>query len=246
MAPMTAIESLASAIVFGAGGAIGRSLVTRLVSSGNFATVHAGSRSATTLPNGAVPFYFDFDDESSIAQAVVSLPNPPGLVMIATGILHAPDRGITPEKGLRAIDPAVMAALYRVNAIGPAMIVKHLVPRLPRGIPVRIGILSAKVGSIGDNRLGGWHSYRASKAALNMLVRNFAIELARSHPQAIIAALHPGTVASALSAPFQRAVPADRLFEPDRAAEHLLKVLQALTPADSGGLFSWQGQRLPD
>jgi NAD(P)-dependent dehydrogenase (short-subunit alcohol dehydrogenase family) len=193
-----------------------------------------------------MPFRCDLADEASIAGAIAGLPGPPAMALIATGLLHDPARAIAPEKSLRALDPAAMAALYHVNAIGPALIVKHLAARLERGSPVRIGVLSAKVGSIGDNRLGGWHAYRASKAALNMLVRNFAIELARTHPQAVIAALHPGTVDSALSAPFQRGIAPGRLFSPDQAASQLLDVLGALTPADSGRLFDWQGQRLPD
>jgi NAD(P)-dependent dehydrogenase (short-subunit alcohol dehydrogenase family) len=138
-----------------------------------------------------------------------------------------------------------MANVYAANAIGPALIAKHCLPRLPRDRRAVFAVLSARVGSIGDNRLGGWHSYRASKAALNMLVRNFAIELERSNPRAVVAALHPGTVDSRLSAPFQRRVAPGRLFSPDQAAGHLLAVIDKLTPADSGGLFAWNGERLP-
>ena len=138
-----------------------------------------------------------------------------------------------------------MAQVLAINTIGPALIAKHLLPRLPRTRRAVFAALSARVGSIGDNRLGGWHAYRASKAALNMLVANFGIELARSHPQAIAAALHPGTVASALSAPFRQSTPDNPLFTPEQAAGHLLGVIEGLTPADSGGLFAWDGQRLP-
>ena len=106
-------------------------------------------------------------------------------------------------------------------------------------------VLSARVGSIGDNRLGGWHGYRAAKAALNMLIRNFAIELRRSHPQAIIVGLHPGTVDTPLSAPFQRGVAPDRLFTPATSAGHLLDVIDGLSPADSGGVFAWDGTAIP-
>jgi NAD(P)-dependent dehydrogenase (short-subunit alcohol dehydrogenase family) len=105
--------------------------------------------------------------------------------------------------------------------------------------------LSARVGSISDNRLGGWHSYRASKAALNMLLRNLAVELGRSHPQAVVAGLHPGTVDTGLSRPFQKGVADGKLFAPAYSAERLLAVLDGLTPADSGGVFAWDGARIP-
>jgi NAD(P)-dependent dehydrogenase (short-subunit alcohol dehydrogenase family) len=241
---MSQTRSRSSAIVFGASGAIGRALTARLVADGKFAPVHAGSRAGRDAPNGAIPFRFALDDEASIAAALEALVAPPDLVIVATGVLHDEARAIAPEKSLRAIDAAAMAHLFAVNTIGPALIAKHVLPRLPRDRPATFAVLSARVGSIADNRLGGWHAYRASKAALNMLVRNFGIELARSHPQAVVAALHPGTVDSRLSAPFQRGVTPGKLFSPDQAAGHLLEVIAGLRPADSGGLFAWDGARL--
>lgn len=234
-----------SAIVFGASGAIGRALTERLVSRGEHAVYGAVRDPGAGLPAGVRRIAFDLADEASIAAAVAQIEEPPALVIVATGLLHDAAGGITPEKSLRAIDASAMAAVFAANTIGPALLAKHLLPRLPRGKPATFAVLSARVGSIGDNRLGGWHSYRASKAALNMLVKNFAIELARSHPLAVIAALHPGTTDSSLSAPFQRGVAPDKLFSPDQAAGHLLDVLAALTPADSGGLYAWDGTRLP-
>lgn len=234
------------AIVFGASGAIGRAITEGLLDGGRYSAIHAGSRSpAADLPGGAHPFTFDFADEASIAAAFAALPAPPTLIVAATGLLHDTQRGIVPEKSWRSLDPAAMAAVYAANTIGPALIAKHSLPRLPRDVRAVFAVLSAKVGSIGDNRLGGWHSYRASKAALNMLVRNFAIELARSHPLGIVAALHPGTVDSALSAPFQRGVAPERLFSPAQSAAHLLNVIDRLTPADSGGLLGWDGTPIP-
>lgn len=239
------MEQAGSAIVFGASGGVGRALASRLVSAGTYAQVYAGSRRASTdLPAGVVPFTFDLSDEPSIAAAV-NLDPAPELVIVATGLLHDAARGIAPEKSLRALDGAAMAQLFAVNTIGPALIAKHVLPRLPRDRRAVFAVLSARVSSITDNRLGGWHAYRASKAALNMLVRNFAIELARSHPQAIVVGLHPGTVDSALSAPFQRGLAPQQLFTPAQSAEHLLAVVAGLTPADSGHLFAWDGKRLP-
>jgi NAD(P)-dependent dehydrogenase (short-subunit alcohol dehydrogenase family) len=159
-------------------------------------------------------------------------------------MLHRPG-GPSPEKALRALDGAAMAELFAVNTIGPALIAKHFAPLLPRDRHGVFAALSARVGSIADNRLGGWHSYRASKAALNMLIVNLAIELRRTHPQAIVAALHPGTVDTGLSAPFQRGVAPEKLFDADRSAGYLLDVLNKLTVGDSGGLFAWDGARIP-
>jgi NAD(P)-dependent dehydrogenase (short-subunit alcohol dehydrogenase family) len=235
-----------SAVVFGASGGIGGALVRQLAASGHFSTVYAGARGPLTdLPAGTRPFQFDLTDEASIAAAVSRFECSPTLVIVATGMLHDRSRSIAPEKSWRALDPAAMAQVLAINTIGPALIAKHMLPRLPRDRRAVFAALSARVGSIGDNRLGGWHAYRASKAALNMLIANFGIELARSHPRAIAAALHPGTVSSALSAPFRQSTPDNPLFSPAEAAEHLLSVITQLTPADSGRLFAWDGQRLP-
>ena len=136
------------------------------------------------------------------------------------------------------------ARLFAVNATGPALIAKHMLARAPRQGRLVFAALSARVGSIGDNRLGGWHAYRASKAALNMIMRNVAIELGRVNPDAVAVTLHPGTVDTGLSAPFQRNVAQDKLFPADRAARQLLDVIAALGPAQSGGCYDWAGQAI--
>ncbi|MEZ5744869.1 MAG: SDR family oxidoreductase [Sphingomonadaceae bacterium] len=138
-----------------------------------------------------------------------------------------------------------MADVFAVNTIGPALIAKHFLPLLPRDRRAIFAALSARVGSISDNRLGGWHSYRASKAALNMLVRNFAIEVGRNNREAVVVALHPGTVDTSLSDPFQSGVPDDKLFTPAFSAAKLLDVLSSLEPQDSGGHFDWAGKPVP-
>jgi NAD(P)-dependent dehydrogenase (short-subunit alcohol dehydrogenase family) len=138
-----------------------------------------------------------------------------------------------------------MARVFAVNTIGPALVAKHFLPLLPRRGRSAFAAISARVGSIGDNRLGGWHSYRASKAALNMLLRNFAIELARRAPDAVCIGLHPGTVDTALSAPFRSRVAPDRLFTPARSAGHLLRVIEQATVADNGHVLAWDGARIP-
>lgn len=224
------------AVVIGAGGGIGSAVLSRLEASGRFAQVIGLSR----RHDG-----FDLEDEASIARAAeaVAAAGAPELVFVATGVLHS---GHAPERSLKALSAEHLLRDYRINAIGPALVAKHFLPVMPRDRRAVFAALSARVGSIGDNRLGGWHAYRASKAALNMLLRNIAIETARTHPQAIVVGLHPGTVATDLSEPFQKGVPPERLFTPDVSAAHLIKVLDGLEPRDSGGVFAWDGQRITE
>lgn len=188
----------------------------------------------------------DLEDEESIAAAArtMAADGPLDLVIVATGLLQRePD--IAPEKSWRAIDGDAMAQVFRINIIGPALIGKHMLEHLNgSGSPV-FAAISARVGSVEDNRLGGWHSYRASKAALNQVMRNFAIELGRRNKGAIAVSLHPGTVDTALSEPFQSAVPEGKLFTPDYSAQCLLSVIGGLKAGDSGGFFAWDGQPIP-
>ncbi len=220
------------AAVIGASGGIGAALVEALTARGM--DVHAFSRT------GTIPL--DVTDEASIAAAAATLPHPPALVICATGVLHD---GVTmPERSLKELDATRLARMFAVNTIGPALVLKHFAPLLPRDRSSAIAVLSARVGSIGDNRTGGWYGYRASKAALNMMVRCAAIELSRSRPQAVCVGLHPGTVATSLSGPFQSRVAPGRLFTPADSAGKLLAVLDGLGPSDSGGCFGWDGARI--
>jgi len=231
------------AVVFGAAGGIGAALVAGVAAGGRHAPVYAGARRLVAGEPPIIPFTFDLAHEATIAAAA-TLANQPTLVIVATGVLHDAARGIAPERSLKAIDGTAMAEVLARNTIGPALIAKHLLPRLPRDRRSVFAVLSARVGSLADNRLGGWHSYRASKAALNMLVTNFAIEMRRTHPEAIVVALHPGTVATPLSAPFQGNVQPAQLLSPEVSAGHLLRLIDRLTPADSGGHFAWDGARI--
>jgi NAD(P)-dependent dehydrogenase (short-subunit alcohol dehydrogenase family) len=224
------------AVVAGAAGGMGAAFVRSLESEAGLARVAAFSRS-TEPP-------LDVTDEHGVARCAAHAAGfglEPRLVIAATGFLHG--GGFAPEKALRQLDPAHMAKSFAVNAIGPALLMKHFLPLLPRQGKAVFAALSAKVGSIGDNQLGGWHSYRASKAALNQLIRTAAIELKLRHPEAICVALHPGTVDTGLSAPFARTGLAVR--SADAAAQALLAVIDRLTPADSGGFFDYTGMRLP-
>lgn len=229
----------ASAVVIGASGGIGAAFEAALVEEGAFGVVHGFARSR----GGAQ--HIDLLDETSIAAAAAHVAKgaAPTLVIVATGLLHDGEHG--PEKALRDLDPAWLAKLYAVNAIGPALVAKHFLPIMPKTGRTVFAALSARVGSIGDNRLGGWHGYRASKAALNMLVRNLAIEERRRNDRAIVVALHPGTVDTGLSRPFQANVQPGRLFDAERAALQLLDVIEELKVADSGKLFDFEGKDVP-
>jgi len=224
------------AIVVGATGTIGQAFVSLLGNDDDFAEVVGLSR------GGDYPL--DLDHEVSVARAAARLSAaglPLRLVLDATGFLH--DDNFMPEKTWSSLNPAHMTKSFAVNAIGPALLMKHFLPLMCRAGKSVFATLSAKVGSIGDNRLGGWYSYRASKAALNQLVRTAAIELQRRQPEAICVALHPGTVASPLSAPFAKA--GLKVQSPQAAAESMVSVIRRLTPADSGNFFDYSGARLP-
>jgi NAD(P)-dependent dehydrogenase (short-subunit alcohol dehydrogenase family) len=239
---LTSLPDGYCAAVFGASGGIGRALVAALDADPRCAGIHAGSRQTMTHPSPKVSgFLFDLSDEASL-EAAADLIGAPDLIIVATGRLHGP--GLTPEKSLRAIASQALQEAFAINAIGPTLMARHVLPRMPRMRRTLFAALSAKVGSISDNRLGGWHSYRASKAALNMLIRTIAIELTRTHPELVCVALHPGTVDTPLSKPFQAGVPAERLCTPEDAANHLLAVLDKLGPQNSGRLFGWDGQEI--
>ena len=223
-------------MVIGAGGGIGAALLAALREDPSFAAVRGLSRRSDPP--------LDLLDEGSIEQAARHLRTlglPLRLVVDATGFLHGP--GMAPEKSWRALDPKHLAHAFALNAIGPALLMKHLLPQLATDGPSVMVSLSAKVGSIGDNRLGGWYAYRASKAALNQLVRTAAIELRRVAPLAVCAAVHPGTVATDLSAPFAKH--GLKVQTPAECATRLLALVHRLGPQDSGGFFATDGSPLP-
>lgn len=222
-----------TAVIIGARGGIGAALADALDLGSSYANVIRLHRESDLS--------VDILDEASIATAAASLADthpPVQLVIVATGLLHSAGKG--PEKSLRELEPDWMMQNYRVNAVGPALVAKHFLPIMAKQGPICFAALSARVGSISDNSLGGWHSYRASKSALNMLIRNIAIEWQRKNPQSIIVGLHPGTVETALSAPF-KGNPAHERFTPARAAKSLLGVLQQLKPEQSGQIFAYDG-----
>lgn len=219
---------LERALVIGASGGIGQALVRALANRG--AEVVELSRSRDAL---------DIRDEASVTAALEPLQGQFDLILNVTGALEID--GMGPEKALRDIDAPRLRAQFETNAMGPVLVLKHALRLMPRDRRSVFAALSARVGSIGDNRLGGWYSYRASKAALNQLIHTAAIEAARTHKQAICAVLHPGTVQTALTRKYVGDNPA---VPPDEAAANLLAVIDGLDVSQTGGFFDWSGERV--
>ncbi len=246
----------ANALIVGAGGGIGLGFVRKLLEDTQISQIYATYRqeeSASELITLSKEYSdkitclsMDITDESQIAARIEQINTEIDklhLVVNCVGILHEGD--LQPEKSLRQIEPENLIRYFQVNSIGGVLLAKHLMPLLrhkERGI---FATISAKVGSIGDNRLGGWYGYRASKAALNMFMRTVAIEYNRRCPKTIVVTLHPGTTDTRLSKPFQKNVPPEKLFSVDRTVTQLLAVMENLEESDSGQFFSWDGSRLP-
>lgn len=224
-------------IIIGASGGIGAALAREAEARGDTVIGLARSFSGDR--------HIDLEDEASIAAAAANFADQglaPDRVIVATGLLHADGRG--PEKSMKDLDAGWMARNFAVNTIGPALVAKHFVPLMPRKAPALLAAIGARVGSISDNRLGGWYGYRAAKAALHMTIRNIAIEWGRRNDQAICVALHPGTVDTGLSKPFQANVADGKLFTAEKSAAMLLDVLDGLSPADSGSIFAFDGSAI--
>jgi len=250
-AGITSVQSL----VVGASQGIGLEFVRQLLKSHPTGRVFATYRNEPSLELIELAQQFedclslmpmDITDEAQIATAIAHIRQQTHqlhFVMYCVGVLH--DGDLQPEKSLQQLQADRLLYYFQVNSIGAVLLAKHLVPLLKHGDRSVYATISAKVGSIGDNELGGWYGYRASKAALNMFMRTTAIEYRRKTPNTIVAMLHPGTTDTRLSKPFQRNVPPEKLFSVDRTVSQLLTVIDGLQPSDSGEFFSWDGSRLP-
>lgn len=232
-------------VIIGCSGALGKAFVSQLSNVYPDATIHGFSRQKQQPVGGNVAFYeMDFEQESGYQAAaeLVGVDHPVDLILVTTGALH--DETMMPEKTIRDTAMDQYHHMFQVNTLIPAMVMKHFIPKMSNTKQSLLAVMTARVGSISDNHLGGWYSYRASKAALNMLVRNTAIEVNRMHKNKIILGLHPGTVDSRLSKPFQEYVKEGHLFTPEFAVESLLQVMDRVTEESSGKLFAWDGEEI--
>jgi len=238
-------------VIQGASRGLGLEIARQLVARGRrvFATCRrpdaaAALRELERHADGALEVVpLDVKDEASITGAAARVEDAAprlGLLMNVAGVLHSPSH--RPERKVDEVDPAWLAEVFRINAFGPLLVAKHFGRLLQHDARAVLANVSARVGSIGDNRLGGWYAYRGSKAAQNMFTKGLSIELVRRSPQLVVVALHPGTVATDLSAPFVRRAAADRAFSVERGARQLLDVVEGLTPDDNGRFFAWDGQ----
>jgi NAD(P)-dependent dehydrogenase (short-subunit alcohol dehydrogenase family) len=255
---MTIVNNIdkANALIIGAGKGIGLGFVRKLLENTQITNIYATYRyeeSASELITLSKKYSgkitclsMDITDELQIAATVEQIGKKIDklhLVVNCVGILHEGD--LQPEKSLRQIEPENLIRYFQVNSIGGVLLAKHLMPLLRHKERSIFASISAKVGSIGDNHLGGWYGYRASKAALNMFMRTVALEYSRRCPKTIVVTLHPGTTDTRLSKPFQKNVPPEKLFSIDRTVTQLLTVIEKLEENDSGQFFSWDGSRLP-
>jgi NAD(P)-dependent dehydrogenase (short-subunit alcohol dehydrogenase family) len=244
------------ALILGATQGIGLGFVQRLLQQSNISRVFATYRTSeaagellalqTANPDRLLCLALDITDESQIValvQKIQAQTKRLHWVINCIGVLHEGD--LQPEKSLSQLNPEKLLRYFQVNSIGAVLLAKHLVPLLRHNDRSTFATISAKVGSIGDNQLGGWYGYRASKAALNMLMKTVAIEYGRKSPNTIIALLHPGTTDTRLSQPFQRNVPPEKLFSTERTITQLWAVLNQLEPDNSGQFFSWDGTEIP-
>lgn len=246
---MTSLPDGYRAVVFGATGGIGSAMIAELKADPRCSRLFAASRTGRNV-DGVPGLSFDLSTPASITEAMADAARegPLHLVIAATGALHS-EGHMEPEKSWRQMSAPRFADAFAFNTILPSLIIQAGLDHLAKGTreaPQKavVAALSARVGSISDNRLGGWHAYRASKAALNQVIRTCSIELARKTPQAVCVGLHPGTVDTDLSKPFQRGVPEGKLFTPEFSAQRLLTVLDGLDAAQSGRLFDWAGEEI--
>ncbi|MEE4299313.1 MAG: SDR family NAD(P)-dependent oxidoreductase [Pseudomonadales bacterium] len=231
-----------SALVVGASGGIGGAVATALERAPRFASVLRTARHPS-----AGEMALDLTDDASIASCAAQIAasvDSLELVVICAGLLHDETLGVTPEKRLKELSRDALHRSFDVNAVGPLLLARALAPLLPRREHCVWATLSARVGSIGDNGLGGWYAYRGAKAAQNMFTRNLAIELGRRHRGLVCVGLHPGTVATGLSAPF-RAPEAEGVVTPQQAASNLLAVVEGLEAGDTGSFRAWDGSEIP-
>ncbi|MEP0943268.1 MAG: SDR family NAD(P)-dependent oxidoreductase [Rhizobiaceae bacterium] len=235
-------------IVIGANGGIGSAFIEHLLARDDVKSVYGFSRSieSTASNERLTTSHLDYANDETIAAAaqLVAADGPVDLIIVATGLLHAED-GFGPEKSLRQLQADALARAYLVNCIGPMLVAKHFLPLLVKDQKSVFAALSARVGSISDNQIGGWYGYRAAKAGLNQMLRTASIEHQRRWPQSVIVGLHPGTVDTGLSKPFQRNVADGKLFTTQHSTQCMLDVVDRVEAQDSGSIFAYDGSLVP-
>lgn len=235
---------LKNIVIIGSSGAIGNSFVEHYLKEETVEKIFTFSRSAADhISDKVFSFEIDVESQDSIQKAAEQIKDHIiDRIIIASGILHTENFG--PEKSIKDLNYETFAKVYSINTIGPALIGRYFIPLMNKNEKSVIAFLSARVGSISDNKLGGWHAYRASKAALNMLIKNFSIELSRTNKLAKVIGLHPGTVDTQLSKPFQRNVSENKLFTPEFAASSMAAVIDNLADNESGSVFAFDGSKI--
>ena len=239
-----------TALIQGGGGALGQALINQVVHSGLYEKVFVTARDVSRISlidPCIIPIKLDLQSDYSIkaaAREIALKAKALNLVITTAGILQDESLGLRPEKKLGDLSRVNLEIVFSINCFGPFLWYAALDKLIRHRETLVIATLSARVGSIGDNRLGGWHSYRASKTAQNMLTKNLSLELRRTNPGAIVVGLHPGTVDTNLSKPFQSAVPIDQLFNPDQSAGYLWSIISELSPERSGQIIAWDGQEI--
>ena len=230
--------------VIGASGAIGNAFVEYYSNDQSVNTVYAFSRNKQSYENKKIQSYeLEIENQNSIQDAAEKIKeNRLNHIIVATGILHSESFG--PEKSIKDINHDSMTKVMSINTIGPSLVGRYFIPLLTKDTKSVLAFLSARVGSISDNKLGGWYSYRASKTALNQIIKNFSFELKRTNPNAIVLGLQPGTVDSKLSEPFKKNVPTEKLFTPKKSMELLLNVIENASMKDSGNLLAYDGETI--
>jgi NAD(P)-dependent dehydrogenase (short-subunit alcohol dehydrogenase family) len=230
-------------VVVGASGGIGQEFVNQIVERPDVQIIHACARSELRFNNSKIKTYYcDYANEQSVAQIFNEIDVPLDMVIVATGLLHNLD--LQPEKTIKSLDLSNSQDIYLVNVIGPSLVMKYALPKMNRNEKSVFAALSARVGSISDNRLGGWYTYRASKSALNMVIKSASIEMARTHPEMAIIGLHPGTVDTELSKPFQGFVQSHKLFTSNDSVRRMLEVIDKCTSNQSGRIFDYSGHEI--
>ena len=239
-------------LVAGAGRGLGLALLDQLLKQKHWTRVYALHRQTSedlvqraAKQDRLVTLQVDLDSDTDLQRLAGQVEGSLNWVINTSGLLHSQSEQVQPEKSLQHLDRRALTRVVQINAINHLLLIKALQPRLCKKGELKLASLSARVGSIGDNRLGGWYGYRASKAALNQLMHTLSIEMRRFNRQSVCVTLHPGTTATQLSEPFQERVPPEQLFTPEYAAEQLHQVLQELEPDDTGGFFAWDGQPIP-